>query len=93
LIVSLALLALLFAGMLYDLRDHEVPMTITAGGLIVAGLYSLTKGLWAPVLLLIALILVSEFELRVKQANPTGFLWTCGVYCKEQGESIYQLIF
>ncbi len=66
-VVSLALLALLFAGMLYDLRDRSVPMTVTAGGLIAAGLISLFKGLWAPVLLLVALMLVSDFELRIKR--------------------------
>ena len=66
-IVSFALLALLFICMIYDLRDQQVPMLLTVGGLVGAGVYALFRGLWAPVLLTFALILVADFNLRTKR--------------------------
>ena len=66
-IVSFALLVLFFICMIYDLRDQQVPMPLTVGGLIGAGVYALFHGLWALILLTIALILVSDFKSRAKR--------------------------
>ena len=52
--------------MVYDLRDQQIPMLLTVGGLVAAGVYALCRGLWAPVLLTIALILVADFNPRTK---------------------------
>jgi Flp pilus assembly protein protease CpaA len=67
LIVSFALLVLFFICMIYDLRDQRVPMLLTVGGLVGAGVYALCRGLWAPVLLTIALILVADFNPSTKR--------------------------
>ena len=67
LIAIITLLALLFVCMIYDLRDQRVPMLLTVGGLVGAGVYALCRGLWAPVLLTIALILVADFNPRTKR--------------------------
>ena len=67
LIASIALLALFFACTIYDLRDREVPMPLTIGGLVGAGVYALFVGLWAPVLLTIALTHVADFNPREKR--------------------------
>jgi Flp pilus assembly protein protease CpaA len=64
---SIALLALFFVCMIYDLRDQKVPMPLTVGGLVAAGMCALFHGLWAPVLLTIALILVADFNPRTKR--------------------------
>ena len=66
-IARIALLALLFISMIYDLRKHEVPMLFTICGLVGGGLYAILNGLWAPVLLTVILILVSDFNPRVKR--------------------------
>jgi len=67
LIASIALLALFFACMVYDLRNHQVPTPLTVGGMVGAGVYTLFNGLWAPVLLMIALTHVSDFNPREKR--------------------------
>ena len=66
-IARIALLALLFMSMLYDLRKHEVPIFLTVAGLVGSGLYALINGLWAPVLLTVFLTLVSDFNPRAKR--------------------------
>lgn len=53
--------------MVYDLRNHQVPMPLTVGGMVGAGVYALFNGLWAPVLLMIALTHVSDFNPREKR--------------------------
>ena len=73
-IARMALLALLFMSMLYDLRKHEVPISLTVAGLVGSGLYAILNGLWFPVLLTVILTLVSDFNLRVKRlASATIF--------------------
>ena len=67
LIASIALLALFFVCMVYDLRNHQVPTLLTVGGMVGAGVYALFNGLWAPVLLMIALSHVSDFNPREKR--------------------------
>ncbi len=66
-IASVALLALFFVCMVYDLRNHQVPMPLTVAGMVGAGVYALFNGLWAPVLLMIALTHVSDFNPREKR--------------------------
>lgn len=66
-IVSFALLVLFFICMIYDLRDQRVPMLLTVGGLVGAGVYALFHGLWAPLLLTFVLILVADFNPRTKR--------------------------
>jgi len=63
-IARIALLALLFMSMLYDLREREVPMLLTITGLVGSGLYAILNGLWAPALLTAVLTLVSDFNHR-----------------------------
>jgi hypothetical protein len=53
--------------MVYDLRDHEVPMPLTVGGLVAAGTYALLNGQWSPVILTIALTHVADFNPREKR--------------------------
>jgi Flp pilus assembly protein protease CpaA len=53
--------------MIYDLRDCEVPMPLTVGGLVGAGVYAFFNGFWAPVLLTIALTYVADFNPRTKR--------------------------
>ena len=77
LIASIALLALFFACTIYDLRDREVPMPLTVGGLVGAGVYALFVGLWAPVLLTIALTYVADFNPREKRL---GFALTLAAF-------------
>lgn len=67
LIANCGLLVLLFVGMIYDLRDREVPMPLTLGCLIGPGVYALLSGLWSPVLLTIALTHVADFNPREKR--------------------------
>jgi len=64
---SIALLALFFVCTIYDLHDCEVPMPLTVGGMVGAGIYALFIGLWAPVLLTIALTHVADFNPREKR--------------------------
>lgn len=66
-IVNFALLTLLFICMIYNLRDQRVPILLTVGGLVGAGVYALCRGLWAPILLTIALILMADFNPRTKR--------------------------
>ena len=66
-ITAIVLLALLFACTIYDLRDREVPMAFTNGGLVGAGIYALCNGLCTPVLLTIALIYGADFNPRAKR--------------------------
>ncbi len=73
-IVSFALLVLFFICMIYDLRDQRVPMLLTVGGLVGAGVYALFHGLWAPVFLTVALILVADFNPRTKRLVFAFFL-------------------
>jgi Flp pilus assembly protein protease CpaA len=67
LIASIALLTLFLACTIYDLRDREVPMPLTVGGLVGTGVYALFNGLWSPVLLTIALTHIADFEPREKR--------------------------
>jgi hypothetical protein len=53
--------------MVYDLRNHQIPTPLTVGGMVGAGVYALFNGLWAPVLLMIALTHVSDFNPREKR--------------------------
>jgi hypothetical protein len=53
--------------MVYDLRNHQVPTPLTVGGMVGAGVYALFNGFWAPVLLMIALTHVADFNPRVKR--------------------------
>jgi hypothetical protein len=55
---------LFFACTIYDLRDREVPMPLTVGGLVGDGVYALFIGLWVPVLLTITLTHVADFDPR-----------------------------
>lgn len=63
----LVLSALFLVCMIFDLRDHKVPLPITLGALIGSGVYGVFCGLWSPVLLVIALTHVSDFQLREKR--------------------------
>jgi Flp pilus assembly protein protease CpaA len=63
-IARIALLALLFMSMIYDLRKHEVPMLLTISGLVGSGLFAIFNGLWIPVVLTAVLTLVSDFNHR-----------------------------
>jgi Flp pilus assembly protein protease CpaA len=66
-IARIALLAMLFVSMPYDLQKHEVPISLTVAGLVGSGLYAILNGLWVPVLLTVILTLVSDFNPRGKR--------------------------
>ncbi len=66
LIASFVLIALFFAGMIHDLRKRELPPGLTLGALVGAGVYALFQGLWIPVLLVFALLMADNLELRSK---------------------------
>ena len=53
--------------MIYDLRDREVPMYLTLGCLVAAGVYALFNGFWPPILLTIVLIFVADIKSRTKR--------------------------
>ena len=83
---SIALLALFFVCTIYDLHDCEVPMPLTVGGMVGAGIYALFIGLWAPVLLTIALTHVADSAIFQPEAALIcalilGFwlLWEFGI--------------
>jgi Flp pilus assembly protein protease CpaA len=81
LIISIALLSLFFICTVYDLRDQQVPMSLTVVGLVAAGVYALFHRLWAPVILTIALILASDFKPRAKRmAFAILFLALAGIF-------------
>lgn len=66
-IISFALLVLFCICMIYDLRDHQVPIPLTVGGLVSAGVYALFSSLWIPVLLTLSLIFVADIRSRTKR--------------------------
>ncbi len=70
----LVLLIFLFIGMVFDLRKHEVPWPLTVFCLIGAGIYGLFQGLWFPVLVIVALTLISDFKSREKRLAFGGVL-------------------
>jgi len=92
LIVSFALLVLFFICMIYDLRDQRVPMLLTVGGLVGAGVYVLFHGLWAPLLLTIALILVADFNPRTKRLVFALILTGLAALFQPTAALIYALI-
>jgi Flp pilus assembly protein protease CpaA len=67
LIAKSVLLVLLLVCAVYDLRDREVPMPLTLGALVGAGVYALFSGIWSPVLLTIALTHVADINPREKR--------------------------
>ena len=79
LIANSVLLVLLFVCMIYDLRDREVPMPLTLGCLVGAGVYALYSGLWSPVLLTIALTHVADFD---PQGKTPGFCLYAIGFCR-----------
>ena len=66
-IAPLAISALFLVCMIFDLRDHKVPLPLTLGALAGAGVYALLCGLWSPVLLVASLTHVSDFQPREKR--------------------------
>jgi Flp pilus assembly protein protease CpaA len=68
------LLIILFVGMLFDLRNREVPWPLTVFCLIGSGIYGLFQGLWAQVLVIVALTLISDFKSRKKRLVFSGAL-------------------
>jgi len=59
-IITTTLLIFLFTCMCFDLRDRNVPMSLTISGLAASGMLALLHGFWASVLLTIAIILASD---------------------------------
>lgn len=64
----------LFVCTIYDLRCREVPMWVSLGPLITAGIYSLVCGLWIPPVLTAALIIISDFEPKAKRYAFAGVI-------------------
>jgi Flp pilus assembly protein protease CpaA len=71
-VILVVVLAWLFVCTIYDLRCREVPMWVSLGPLIAAGIYSLVCGLWIPPLLTAALIVLSDFEPKAKRYAFVG---------------------
>ncbi len=66
-ILLLGLIVWLLVCMLYDLRSRQVPGKLTLYPLVAAGVYGLFQGQWMPVLLMLALIFISDWEPRSKR--------------------------
>jgi Flp pilus assembly protein protease CpaA len=61
------LLVWLLICMIYDLKYRAVPDKLTLYPLVIAGIYGLYQHQWMPVLLLPALILISDWEPRSRR--------------------------
>jgi Flp pilus assembly protein protease CpaA len=66
-IAPILLLAALFVSMLFDLRTREVPAVLTIGSLFGAAAIGLWQGLWSPVLLIVSLSHIADFNPREKR--------------------------
>ena len=66
-IAPILLLAALFVSMLFDLRTREVPAVLTLASLFGAAAYGLWQGLWSPVLLIVSLSHIADFNPREKR--------------------------
>ncbi len=62
LIAALVILPPMFVCMLYDLRQREIPIGLTLVYLIGAGVMAILHTLWAPVILTVALIQISDIH-------------------------------
>lgn len=78
-IAPIFLLAILFASMLFDLRTREVPAVLTLGSLLGSAGISLWQGMWSPVLLIVALALIGDFDPRSKRLafSATAAAFAC----------------
>lgn len=65
-IARFVLILFLCAGMVYDLRNREIPASLTLGVLTGAGAYALFHALWIPVFVVAALLMASDLDLRSK---------------------------
>ena len=65
--IPILLLAILFISMLFDLRTRQVPAVLTLGSLLGAAIFSLWQGNWSPVVLVVALIWISDWEPQAKR--------------------------
>jgi Flp pilus assembly protein protease CpaA len=63
-IFLLGLIVWLLVCMVYDLRSRQVPGKLTLYPLIAAGIYGLIQGQWVAVMLMLALIFISDWEPR-----------------------------
>lgn len=59
----------LLVSTIYDLRFREVPTWLTLSALIASGTYAIFRGLWMPVLLVIALCLISELTIPAQRRS------------------------
>ncbi len=59
----------LLVSAIYDLRFREVPTWLTLSALIASGTYAIFRGLWMPVLLVIALCLISELTIPAQRRS------------------------
>lgn len=66
-VIPIFLLAILFISMLFDLRTRQVPAVLTLGSLLGAVAFSLWQGIWAPVVLVVGLIWISDWEAQAKR--------------------------
>jgi len=67
-------------------------MPLTVGGLICGGVYALCRGLWAPVLLTITLILVADFNPRTKRLVFTFTLSVLAAFIQSAAALICAII-
>ncbi len=66
-ILLLGLILWLLVCMLYDLRSRQVPGKLTLYPLLAAGVYGLFRGQWMLVLLMLALIFISDWDPRSRR--------------------------
>ena len=66
-IAPILLLAALFVSMLFDLRTREVPAVLTLASFFGAAAFGLWQGLWSPVLLIVSLSHIADFNPRQKR--------------------------
>ena len=64
---AIILLIMLFISMLLDLRRREVPAVLTLASLFGAAAFGLWQGLWSPILLIVLLSHIADFNPRQKR--------------------------
>ena len=80
-LAAIILLIMLFISMMFDLRRYEVPAVLTLTSLFGAVAFGLWQGLWSPVLLIVSLSHIADFNPRQKRlAFSAVTVAFCGIF-------------
>ncbi len=91
-IIFTLLLAWLGACVVYDLRSRRVPVLLTVPPLALAALWRLLQGGWVMILLVAALIFVSDLPSARWRILLSCLVSTLGIFFSSSPESIYGLL-